>query len=61
MKKLLTERFQELAGIKPLDELSPELKARAAMKASQQGRDKQAGVFGKSGMDFGPDTTKNAF
>ena len=28
MKKPLNERFQQLAGIKPLAEISPELKAR---------------------------------
>ena len=48
MKKLLKERFQELAGIKSLDELSPELKAKAAMAAKSQGRNKQADRFGKS-------------
>ncbi len=58
MKKLLKERFQELAGIKPLDELSPELKARAAQSARRQGRDQQADKFGSSGTNFGPDTTK---
>ena len=59
MKKLLKERFQELAGIKPLDELSPELKARAAQSARRQGRDQQADKFGSSGTNFGPDTTIN--
>jgi len=48
MKKLLKERFQELAGINTLAELSPELKARAAMAAKDQDRDQQADRFGKS-------------
>ena len=48
MKKQLTERFQELAGIKPLSELSPELKAKAAMAARSQGRKQQANRFGTS-------------
>jgi len=51
-KQLLKERFQQLAGLKPLYELSPELKARAATSARQQGRDTQADKFGSS---MGPD------
>ena len=47
-KQLLKERFQELAGIKPLSELSPELKAKAAVAAKSQGRNQQADRFGKS-------------
>jgi hypothetical protein len=47
-KQTLTERFQQLAGLKPLYEISPELKARAAMAAKSQGRDQQANRFGKS-------------
>ena len=52
MKKPLTERFQQLAGIKPLSEISPELKARAAQKAAGQGRFDQARKFG-SAQTFG--------
>ena len=48
MKKPINERFQELAGIKPLAELSPELKARAALGTRRQGRDQQAAKFGSS-------------
>ena len=47
-KQPLIERFQQLAGLKPLYEISPELKARAAMAAKSQGRDQQADRFGKS-------------
>ena len=62
MKKLLKERFQELAGIKPLDELSPELKAKAAMAAKSQGRNKQGDRFGKSyGEEAADDSAFKAF
>ena len=62
MKKLLVERFQELAGIKPLDELSPELKAKAAMAAKSQGRNQQADRFGKSyGEEEQDDSAFKAF
>ena len=46
MKKPLNERFQQLAGIKPLAEISPELKARAAQSAAGQNRFDQAKKFG---------------
>jgi len=51
-KDLLVERFQQLANIHPLSEISPELKARAAQSAAQQGRTSQARKFG-SAKDFG--------
>jgi len=59
-KQLLKERFQQLAGIKPLTELSPELKARAALAAKSQGRNQQANRFGKSDSDF-EDADDSAF
>lgn len=52
MKKPLLERFQQLAGIKPLAEISPELKARAAQSAAGQNRFDQAKKFG-SAQTFG--------
>jgi len=52
MKKTLNERFQQLAGIKPLAEISPELKARAAQSAAGQNRFDQAKKFG-SAQTFG--------
>ena len=62
MKKLLKERFQELAGLKPLAELSPELKARAAMAAKSQGRNQQANRFGQSsGEEEADDSAFKAF
>ena len=59
-KQLLKERFQQLAGLKPLYELSPELKARAAGKAKEQGRDTQADRFGKS-KSYGDKADDSAF
>ena len=62
MKKQLTERFKELAGIKPLSELSPELKAKAAMAARSQGRKQQANRFGTSyGEEEADDSAFKAF
>ena len=61
-KNLLIERFQELAGIKPISELSPELKAKAAMAAKSQGRNQQADRFGKSyGEEEQDDSAFKAF
>ena len=54
LKKPLIERFQKLAGIKPLYELSPELMARAAEKAAEKGGEKgfsQTITFDKGVLD----------
>ena len=59
MKKPLIERFQQLAGLKPLYEISPELKARAAQSAAQQGRKDQARKFGSS-MGWGDNQGRDA-
>ena len=51
MKKQLTERFQQLAGIKPLYELSPELMARSAVAAREKNKFGQSMTFDKGVLD----------
>ena len=51
MKKPLIERFQKLAGIKPLYELSPETMASAAVKAREKGRFSQERTFDQGVLD----------
>ena len=50
-KKILKERLQELAGIKPLYELSPETMASAAVKAREKGRFSQERTFDQGVLD----------
>ena len=51
MKKPLIERFQKLAGLKPLYELSPETMASAAVKAREKGRFSQERTFDQGVLD----------
>ena len=51
MTKQLTERFQKLAGIKPLYELSPETMASAAVKAREKGKFGQSSTFDRGVLD----------